>query len=183
RKRNIGSLLILFVCILLFLGISAIRYPIPMITAGGYNNLGLAYATRGQIDEAIKQYKRALELQPTHFFAHSNLGDALVAKGKLDEAAIHYRQAIIALPNNPKPYFKLGTLYGEKGQIDDEILQYRKAISLKPDFGEAHNNLAVALYYKGKYAEAWKEVRLARKYGIKPSPDFLKALSKKMPEP
>lgn len=65
--------------------------------------------------------------------------------------------------------------------MDAEIAEYRKALDIKPDYAPAHNNLAVALYYKGKYTEAWKEIELFRKYGGKPDPSFIKALAQKLP--
>lgn len=183
RRKSVKSVSVFLCCIGLFLGISAIPYPIPKITAGGYNNLGVALVRQGRLDEAIIQYKRALKVKPNHFSVHINLANVLAAKGRLDEAAYHYRQAIRINPSDPKPHFELGVLYGENGRIDDEIQQYKEAISLKPDFGEAHNNLSVALYYKRRYAEAWKELYLAKKYGVSPSASFVKALSSKMPPP
>ena len=42
---------------------------------------------------------------------------------------------------------------------------------------------AVALYFQGKYREAWEEVRQARKLGGNVHPGFLEALRNKMPEP
>jgi len=35
----------------------------------------------------------------------------------------------------------------------------------------------------GDYAGAWKEIGECRRYGLTPSPNLLKALSDKMPEP
>jgi len=70
-----------------------------------------------------------------------------------------------------------------QGKGDEAIREYQEAIRLEPDLASAHNNLAISLYLKGDYAEAWKEVRLCRKYGLNPHPGFIKALSQKMPEP
>ena len=40
-----------------------------------------------------------------------------------------------------------------------------------------------AVYVRGDYAEAWKELHLCEGYGGGPLPDQAKALSAKMPEP
>ncbi|MDH7482941.1 MAG: tetratricopeptide repeat protein, partial [Armatimonadota bacterium] len=177
-KRWFG---VLVVCLGLPILISLIPYPVPIITAGGYNNLGVALEKKGRINEAVVQYRRALDVDPNYFSAHINLAGALAEQGKLDEAVVHYQQAILIRPTDPNAHFSLGVLYGEKGLIDDEVREYREAIRLRPNFGEAHNNLAVALYYKGRYDEAWEEVRLSRRYGVSPDASFLKALSEKMP--
>ncbi len=50
-----------------------------------HNCLGLALADRGQVDEAIAHYRRALEIQPLFADARLNLGNALAAKGRLTE--------------------------------------------------------------------------------------------------
>jgi tetratricopeptide (TPR) repeat protein len=67
--------------------------------------------------------------------------------------------------------------------MEQAISHFREAIEARPDFAEAHLNLALALYLTGDYAGAWSEVRLSRKYGLEPRPDFLAALSRRMPEP
>ena len=40
-----------------------------------HNNLGNALADRGQVDEAIAHYQKALEIKPDYAEAHNNLGD------------------------------------------------------------------------------------------------------------
>ena len=45
--------------------------------ARAHNNLGVALADRGRIDEAIAQYQKALEIKPDYAEAHNNLGLAL----------------------------------------------------------------------------------------------------------
>lgn len=42
-------------------------------SAEAYNNLGIALASQGEIDEAIDQFQRALRLQPAFVDAQRNL--------------------------------------------------------------------------------------------------------------
>ena len=51
-------------------------------------------AGRGQVDEAIAHYRKALEIKPDYVEAHYNLGVALAGRGKLDEALEHYQKAL-----------------------------------------------------------------------------------------
>jgi Flp pilus assembly protein TadD len=44
-----------------------------------YNNLGAAWAQLGELDEAILQFRRALELQPNFADAQRNLNQAVRA--------------------------------------------------------------------------------------------------------
>ena len=58
----------------------------PSDIASAHYNLGCALEEKGQFDEAITQYQKAIELNPFFAAAYSNLGCALQEKGQLDEA-------------------------------------------------------------------------------------------------
>ncbi|HUV05956.1 MAG TPA: tetratricopeptide repeat protein [Armatimonadota bacterium] len=147
------------------------------------NKLGTVLAEQGRLEEAIVQYSQALRIKPDYAEAHFNLGIALGQQGKASDAIREFRAAIRIKPDYAEAHHNLGSAFDELGRTDEAIQEYRRAIRIKPDLAEAHNNLAVALYAKGNYAEAWKEVRLCRKHGLSPHPDFLRALSEKMPDP
>ena len=57
-------------------------------------NLGTALQAKNQLDEAIAEYRKAIELDPKYAPAHYNLGNALRAKNQLDEAIAEYKKAI-----------------------------------------------------------------------------------------
>ncbi|MCL6518811.1 MAG: tetratricopeptide repeat protein [Armatimonadetes bacterium] len=121
-----------------------------------------------QRENALKHYRKGLDFD---------------LQGNLNEAMKEYQEAIRIDPTFAEAHSNLGVILKELGKLDEAIGEYRKAIRLDPTLGEAHNNLAIALYFKGDYAGAWREVELCRKYGVIPHPDFLKALSERMPEP
>ncbi|MCL6630872.1 MAG: tetratricopeptide repeat protein, partial [Armatimonadetes bacterium] len=146
-----------------------------------HHRLGTSLAKRGEIDQAIEQYMQALRIKPNYAEANYSLGVALTQKGDLEGAMRQYRKAIANYPQYAKAYLNLGVVFDELNKPDEAMACYRKAIEIQPNLAEAHNNLAVDLYLKGDYAGAWKEVRLARKYGLEPIPSFIQALSTKMP--
>jgi tetratricopeptide (TPR) repeat protein len=47
-----------------------------------------------QLDDAIVEYTRALDIDPTYSWAHHNLGLVLRAQGKLDQAISEFRSAV-----------------------------------------------------------------------------------------
>ena len=59
-----------------------------------HNNLGNVMASRGQIDEAITHYRKALEIRPNYLEAHYNLALELADQGRLDEAGEHFQKAL-----------------------------------------------------------------------------------------
>ena len=63
------------------------------------SELGNLLTARKALDEAIAQYRRALEIKPDYAEARNNLGNALVASGRLDEAIEQYRQALAINPD------------------------------------------------------------------------------------
>ncbi|MDI6829550.1 MAG: tetratricopeptide repeat protein, partial [Armatimonadota bacterium] len=148
-----------------------------------HTNLANVLAEVGKIDEAEQHYLYALTSNPNNETAHYNLARLFSAKGDLPNAIQHYREAIRLNPKNVNAHYNLACIYGMQNRLDKAIEEYRKAISLKPDFADAHKNLAVSLYFTSDYVGAWREVALAKKYGATPHPEFIKALSQKMPPP
>src|SRR5262249_4594912 len=59
-----------------------------------HTNLGVTLAGKGQEDEAIACFKKAIALDPKFAGAHNNLGVALHARGDLDEAIACLRKGI-----------------------------------------------------------------------------------------
>jgi len=133
----------------------------------GYYNLGLALVQKGQVDEGIARYQKALEINPAFPEAHNNLGLALVQKGQVDDGMVHYQKALEINPNNAEAYYNLGLALVQKGQMDEGIAQYQKALGINPAFSEALNNLGLALVQKGQADEAISQYQKA--LGINPN--------------
>jgi tetratricopeptide (TPR) repeat protein len=55
-------------------------------------------------DEAISQYKKAVELEPTAFNGYNGWGDALAAEHKYDEAIEQYQKALGVDPKSAEAY-------------------------------------------------------------------------------
>ena len=64
----------------------------------------LAAHLTGHLDEAIRHYRKTLELDPRTATAHSNLAVILDEAGQDRETAVHYRQAIALLGEKNAAY-------------------------------------------------------------------------------
>jgi len=64
-----------------------------------HNNLGLVLMGQGQLEPAIANYRRALELKPDFAQAHSNLGIALELQGLFVEGMQHFHTALAIQPD------------------------------------------------------------------------------------
>jgi len=119
-----------------------------------HNNLGNALRDTKQLDEAIVEFQRAVELKPESADIHRNLGTALYDKGRFDEAIAAHRQAIHLKPDYAEAYSNLGIALTDAGQLDEAMAAYWQAIRFKPGFAEAYSNLGNALRGIGQLDEA-----------------------------
>jgi protein O-mannosyl-transferase len=137
----------------------------------GYNNLGLSFFRNSQLDQAVAQYQKALEIYPNYADAHGNLGHALVEQGQLDKGLIQFQKAVEISPRYPVAHSNLGAALFQKGQLDEAIIEDRKALEIDPNYDAAHNNLGQALLQKGQLEEAVAELEKA----LEISPNYVTA--------
>lgn len=119
-----------------------------------HTNLGKALAARGNTDEAVDHYGKALAINPTYIVAHYNLGLLLAGKGRTDEAIHHYESALAVKPRYAKVLNSLGAALDKKGRLEEAIERYEKALRIDPADMKTHNNLGVALGRQGRIDEA-----------------------------
>jgi tetratricopeptide (TPR) repeat protein len=114
-------------------------------TSGNYvahNDLGVMLGSRGQLDEAIEHFQKALEIRPDYPEGHNNLGIALRRKGRLDEAIEHFKEAVKIAPTFADAYYNLGNALMQNGRLGEAMKEYRKALDLAPRHLPAHLSLA-----------------------------------------
>ena len=119
-----------------------------------YTNLSVAHLEKGEIDEAINNSRKALELYPKYAEAHYNLGNALLKKGEIDEALAQCQEAVVLTPNDPDSHLALGNAFLAKNHVDEAIAHYSRALELYPDDSTAHYSLGKALLQKGDFSAA-----------------------------
>ena len=104
-------------------------------------------AGRGQVEEAIVQFRKALEIKPDHVEAHHNLALALVGRGQVDEAIEHYRKALDIKPDQVEVRYNLAMALASRGQVDEAIEHYQKAL----DLASARNERVLADRIRGPH--------------------------------
>jgi protein O-mannosyl-transferase len=127
----------------------------------GYNNLGNALFQKGQVDEALKQFQKALEINPKYVEARGNLAAALFQKGQVDDAVAQYKRTLEISPNYAPANYNLGLALFQEGQVGEAIAQYKRAVQINPYYPDAHNNLGNALLQKGQVDEALDQFKKA----------------------
>ncbi|MEL7304212.1 MAG: tetratricopeptide repeat protein [Myxococcota bacterium] len=125
-----------------------------------HNARGIELADRGWLDEAVNEFRKAIELDPESAHAHDNLATVLAEKGQLDDALFEYVAALRADPESPTAYHYLASFLAGQGH-DLAINLYRKSLDLEYDFPDAHLNLALALADRGRLEDALVEFEIA----------------------
>ncbi len=62
------------------------------------------YERLRKFDDAVRTYKRVLQLKPDHAEACNNLGRVLLAQGKPKDASAHFARALVLMPQLLKQY-------------------------------------------------------------------------------
>jgi tetratricopeptide (TPR) repeat protein len=136
-----------------------------------HNNLAAALAGRGEVEEALAQYRKALEIKPDYAAARVGLGSTLAGRGEVEEALAQYRKALEIKPDYAEAHYNLGRALARRGEVEEALAQYRKALEIKPDYAEAHNNFGVALAGRGAVDEAMAHFRKS----LEMNPDYAEA--------
>jgi len=113
----------------------------------------------GRLDEAVEQYKIALQFNPKDAKAHTRLAIALTGQAKFDPAVPHMDTALRLEPNNADFHLVYATLLERIGRNDKARPHFEAAIRLKPDSADAHHSYAEFLAGLGKNDEYISELR------------------------
>jgi|HubBroStandDraft_6_1064221.scaffolds.fasta_scaffold04706_2 tetratricopeptide (TPR) repeat protein len=100
-------------------------------------NQGNAELARGEIDQAILDYGRAIKLDPQYALAYCNRGDAKTAKRDFDGALVDYNRAIAIDPKLAEAYCNRGAIESVEGNSVSALSDFEYAIKLKPIFAGA----------------------------------------------
>ena len=118
-----------------------------------YVSLGLLlkYETQ-RLQEAVKYFEKAVELDPFHREAYNQLAYAYNALGRFDRAMWAINKYVEIAPEEANAYDSRGEILATNGKLDEAIASYEQATKLKPDF--ARSRLADLYIFRGDFAKA-----------------------------
>ena len=148
--------------------------------AQAYAGLGTLLASGdGALDEAIRMFERALELDSELREAQTGLVATLQRRASLQDEIANLRKTAETRPPNAEAYNDLGMAEMRAGDYDAASRSLTRAVQLNPRDGKTHAALAVILLAQKDVAGAWQEVAAAKALGFEPEPSLLRALEKK----
>src|SRR6185369_586313 len=124
-----------------------------------YALIGVAEERLGKSAEALSDYSRAIELDPTNATAHEGRARLLESRGDLPKAIEDYTAAYRAQPSRELAV-KLAALHTSAGQLQAAIQIYRRLLIEKPDDLAIRAEMAGLLAETGQGEEAEKEITI-----------------------
>lgn len=104
--------------------------------------LGLALNGVGRTQEAIEEFKKAIQLNPKAGEAHLNLGYNYCNQGKIEEAVEAFKTALTLGPHlAPEAHNNLGIAYLQRGRIPDAIREFELSIKARPFYARPYFKL------------------------------------------
>lgn len=117
-------------------------------------NIGAAYESAGNLPEAEKFYRRAIENGMGSAEVYTNLGILYIKLNDLEKPEACLKKALELNPFQPFAHNGLGSLYEKRGMFDEAIFEYKKAVECLPAFYDAHVSLGVLYDGQGRLSEA-----------------------------
>ena len=102
-----------------------------------YINLGMAYASLENLDNAESNFRKAMLIDKNNPVIYFHLGNICFLRGNVEEGVAEYNKAIEKGFEDPQIYYNLGMVYEEINKFDMAIRNYSKAINknkLEPQF-------------------------------------------------
>lgn len=135
----------------------------PAFTSA-YNTLGVVYRRHGNLPQAERALRVALEHEPANTRAMSNLVSVLDGMGRTAEAKALAERLARLDPNPPFGYYSLGIAAMREGNYRQARDLFAKEVDRAPYYHEFHYWLAAAYVGLGDVEHAKKELGLAWQY-------------------
>lgn len=105
-----------------------------------YINRGGAYAGQGNLQLAIRDYNKAVEINPNNAQVYYNRGIVYKIAGNYQEALNDQSRAIELNPQYAEAYNNRGNTYNILGKYEEALNDLNKAIEINPRDSIAYNN-------------------------------------------
>ncbi len=129
--------------------------------------LGIIRLTKGDAEDAVREFELALVPNPADASALRGLARAYETLGRFGEAEAAYKRAIAAQPGLWPSYKSLAQFYWHRSRYPEAEAMYRQAMALDPNNEWIANNLGALYFSVGRYADA--RAMFERSLAIRPT--------------
>lgn len=124
------------------------------LSVGDWLEMGNSQATRGEYEEAIVSYDRALGLDAYNPDLWYNKGLALSGLGRYEEALRCYHRASNLEPFDSEVWLGTGASLSSLGRYEEALDSYNRAVEFDSENADAWNNRGTVLARLGRSEEA-----------------------------
>jgi tetratricopeptide (TPR) repeat protein len=117
-------------------------------------NAGQVYAQSGAVDEAVRHFSLAIEMDPHYSEYYNDRGNLYLRQGRPADAEQDYRRAIELSPPYPEVWFNLGQALAQQGRAAEAQAAWERAVDLDPLRPEPWASLARARHARGDREQA-----------------------------
>lgn len=128
-----------------------------------HNNLGDYYGRHGDINNAIREFKTAIDLKPNYADAHHNLGNAYRDAGDASKAIESYKRALFINPKLWQSYQNIAAIYFFNEKYDLALEYIEKGLSVDPENVQllwAEGTIYAKLEQKNKAVDIYRKILL-----------------------
>ena len=111
-------------------------------TAQDWLLLGNVLEDKGEKDNAVFMYQKAIVTDHKYYKAYYNLANYYAENNQFNMAVANYKKAISYSKENPYVFYNLACAYMKMGDLKKAKTNLNKAIMIKSDVADFHYNLA-----------------------------------------
>ncbi|SPP99495.1 TPR domain lipoprotein [Candidatus Sulfobium mesophilum] len=126
-----------------------------------YYYLGLSYYNKRQVEQALSQFQRALNLYPSFIQARLMTSVIFLTKKRADDALREAQKVLEADEKNALAHNIAGSAYMAKGMYEEAMVEMNKATESDPNYVNAYLKKGLFEISRGKVREAETELKAA----------------------
>jgi tetratricopeptide (TPR) repeat protein len=121
------------------------------------------YDSNEMFDEAIKEYEKALDLDPSYGYALNSFAYMYADMGEYEKSIEYFERYASFYPKDANPVDSMAELYFRMGRLDEAIEKYKEVLKKKPDFFQSYWRIGYIYALKEDYPKAleWCEKDIA----------------------
>jgi len=96
--------------------------------------LGYYYHGTENLNEAIEEYNKGLELDPGYGLFLNQLGYVYTQLREYERAMEYFQSYASVSPGDANPLDSMADMYFSQGKLDDAVAKYKEALEVEPDF-------------------------------------------------
>ena len=120
-------------------------------------NHALELSNKGELDTALNEYRRAIDVYPQFVAAYNNIGEIFTRRGDSENAISSYLEAL-KIDKHYRVLLNLGVEHFNRNNYPQALKYFTESIAREPDFLEGHYYAGLVLYKQENYKKSEKQL-------------------------